>query len=286
MVSKKKSKEERSENPERHVNMQTERTVNGQNMTQVIVKQNPHSTLDKYNRNDIPYQTMDPETNTVRYDTGNQSMASPQDPSEITVTFRDANGSQRQVIRTQPDEGKSEAVEPQTEVDAAADVHIEDLTTGHTNEAFQDDAEIMPDSVTYKPTGHYYDGVAQYEEAPPPLLPGTPVTDLDAPSEPSTPPSAPPTPPPIIRPHFDTLETDQRSPTPPPAPPPAPTPPLPERSPTPPTEIDYTYATLSKTRGSQKQGAEEAGSSDLNASMSRSVWRPSNEIEIIEKAKF
>jgi len=53
--------------------MQTERTVNGQNMTQVIVRQNPHSTLDKYNRNDIPYQTMDPETNTVRYDTGKRS---------------------------------------------------------------------------------------------------------------------------------------------------------------------------------------------------------------------
>lgn len=47
------------------------------------------------------------------------------------------------------DEGKSEAVEPQTEVDAAADVHIEDLTTGHTNEAFQDDAEIMVGSYAF-----------------------------------------------------------------------------------------------------------------------------------------
>jgi len=50
--------------------MQTERTVNGQNMRQVIVKAHPNGNMDKQNQNSIPYRTMDTETNTVRYDTG------------------------------------------------------------------------------------------------------------------------------------------------------------------------------------------------------------------------
>ena len=52
------------------VNMQTERTLNGQSAKQVIMKTQPNGNLDKYNQNNHPYQTMDPETNTVRYETG------------------------------------------------------------------------------------------------------------------------------------------------------------------------------------------------------------------------
>lgn len=52
------------------VTMQTERTVNGQNMQQVIIKNPPNGNLDETNQNSIPYTTVDTETTTVRYDTG------------------------------------------------------------------------------------------------------------------------------------------------------------------------------------------------------------------------
>ena len=51
------------------LNMQTSRTVNNQSMQQVILKTQPSAQY-KSNETSIPYQTMDTETNTVRYDTG------------------------------------------------------------------------------------------------------------------------------------------------------------------------------------------------------------------------
>lgn len=67
------------------VNMQTERTLNGQNVTQVIVRTQPNGNMDKHNQNNHPYQTMDTETNTVRYETGMVTLNNIADTSLVQV---------------------------------------------------------------------------------------------------------------------------------------------------------------------------------------------------------
>ncbi|XP_067947979.1 uncharacterized protein [Watersipora subatra] len=175
---------------EKMVNMQTSRIVGGQSMQQVIVKSQPNGNMDKYTSPNDKLQTMDLETNTVRYDTDSQPlMVEAIDISKTTDEHEDADSgtgdspTRTAVVIHSDGEDKDER-ESHSDEDAPEQEVVHHM--GEDNSAYSSDEEQVPHYPMPPPP--------PVTDPPPPTpgIPGIPVTDLDDGETVIVPPPPPP----------------------------------------------------------------------------------------------